>query len=222
MSKNNQNVTSNAKMLKTMVGIGVLCGLLIVTTYETTYPRVQQLKAQALEQAIFTVLPGIVSVKTFVFENETFVESESGEGEVVYAGYDDKGNLKGIALEAKGQGYADIIKVLYGYDVDKQQVVGFYVLESKETPGLGDAIEKNEKFLENFKTLDVSLNEDYTTLNNKIVYAKSGAKKNPWEVDGITGATVSARAVTRMLSKSTEVWVPRIYMNKEAFGKFEK
>jgi electron transport complex protein RnfG len=41
-----------------MVGIGVFCALLIVLTYEGTLPRVTHLKAEALEKAIFKVVPG--------------------------------------------------------------------------------------------------------------------------------------------------------------------
>ncbi len=77
--------------------------------------------------------------------------------QVVYAGYDENDKLVGVAVEASGQGFADILRILYGYDPDKQKIVGFYVLESKETPGLGDKIEKDLNFLANFKALDVSL-----------------------------------------------------------------
>ena len=49
----------------------------------------------------------------------------------------------GVAVEASGKATPDIIRILYGYDPENRQVVGFYVLESKETPGLGDKIEKD-------------------------------------------------------------------------------
>jgi electron transport complex protein RnfG len=40
--------------------------------------------------------------------------------------------------------------LLFGYDPEQQKIVGFYVLESKETPGIGDKIEK-DPFLSNMK-----------------------------------------------------------------------
>ena len=209
--------TNSSKMIRTMAGIGALCGLLIVLTYESTLPRIKRLKAEALEQAIFTVVPEISSTRAYTFKNGEFIAADENSEQVVYAGFDQSGELKGVAIEASGQGYADILQILYGYDPEKQQVVGFYVLESKETPGLGDKIEKDQRFLENFTALDVTLKEDLSGLINKVIPVKSGTKKNPWEVDGITGATISSRAIGNIISESAELWIPRIYKNREVF-----
>ena len=204
------------KMLRAMVGIGILCALMIVLTFEGTLPRIERLRAEALERAIFKVIPGISKTETFEFEENTFSVSDGNHipGQVVYAGYDDNDNLIGVAIEASGQGYADIIRILYGYDPEKQAVVGFYVLESKETPGLGDKIEKDPNFLANFEALDVSLDEDHSAIKNVVVPVKNGDKENPWEVDGITGATISSRAIGNIIGESTEYWAPLINKNK--------
>lgn len=204
-------------MLQAMAGIGALCGLLIVLTYESTLPRIERLKEEALQEAIFNVIPGAVETKAFVYKNDVFTPTNVKEEQMVYAGYDEAGNFKGVAIEASGQGYADIIRILYGYNPENQEVVGFYVLESKETPGLGDKIEKDPKFLDNFSALDVSLTNDLSAIQNKVNTVKDGSKMNPWEVDGITGATISSRAIGDILGKSTLEWIPDIYKNKEAF-----
>lgn len=211
---------SSMKMLRAMVGIGILCALMIVLTFEGTLPIIEKNRAEALEKAIFKVVPGITNTKTFQLnEDESFtaLNGEEAQGPVVYAGYDEAGNLVGVAIEASGQGYADIIRILYGYDLSKEAVVGFYVLESKETPGLGDKIEKDPNFLANFESLDVSLTDDGTALKNEVVAVKSGTKEHPWEVDCITGATISSRAIGDMIGVSTRRWVPLIYQNKETF-----
>tara|TARA_Y100001972_G_scaffold126648_1_gene181015 strand:- start:3419 stop:4084 length:666 start_codon:yes stop_codon:yes gene_type:complete len=218
MSKEAVKPTSNSFiMLRAMVGIGILCGFLIVVAYEGTLPRVQRLKAEALEAAIFKVIPGITQTKTFMWDGESFVPAKEGDDPRVYAGFDDSGELIGVAIEASGQGYADIIRILYGYDPQKQQIIGFYVLESKETPGLGDKIEKDESFLDNFIAMDVSLT-DAGAIANPIVPVKSGAKQNDWEVDGITGATISSRAIGNILAESTALWMPRIFNHTSAFN----
>ena len=90
-------------------------------------------------------------------------------------------------------------------------------MESKETPGLGDKIEKDDDFLANFIALDVSLNEQKDALKNKVVPVKKGDKKNEWEVDGITGATISSRAIGNIIGDSSEKLVPLIYKNKSTF-----
>lgn len=207
----------NFLMLRAMVGIGALCGLLIVSSYEITLPRIERLRAEALQEAIFKVIPGITQTRAFTYENGAFVPANEESHNRIYAGYDSVGVFKGIAINASGQGYADVIKVLYGYDPEKERIIGFYVLESKETPGLGDKIEKDPVFLENFSAMMVELNEQKTALVNRIVTVKSGSKSNSWEVDGITGATISSRAIGDIIAKSAEQWMPAIYQHKDVF-----
>lgn len=217
---NTASSASSMEMLRAMVGIGLLCALLIVLTFEGTLPRIERNKAAALEQAIFKVLPGITQTATFYLDQNQNFSASSPEGQVeqpVYAGYDENGKLVGFAIPASGQGYADILRILYGYDPDREAIVGFHVLESKETPGLGDKIEKDPNFLANFEALDVSLTADQSELKNTVVPVKNGTKKNPWEVDAITGATISSRAIGNIIGASTEQWIPLLYKNKDFF-----
>lgn len=217
---NTSGQTSGQKMLLTMTGIGVFCALMIVLSYQGTLPRIEQLKAEALEKAIFKVVPGMESKRTFRMESDgsfTEVSGKEKDARLVYAGYDKEGKLVGVAVEAAGMGFADVIKVIYGYDPEKEAVVGFYVLESKETPGLGDKIEKDPNFLANFEALDVSLTEDKSKTKNTVVAVKHGEKKNNWEVDGITGATISSRAIGNLLGTSTAEMAPVLHKNKAFF-----
>lgn len=212
----------SSKMLRAMVGIGIACALLIVFTYEASKPRIKKLKQEALEKAITKVIPGITKSQAYILsDNEMFAPftGEANGVQLIYAGYDAQGILKGIAVEASGQGYADIIRILYGYDVESEKITGFYVLESKETPGLGDKIEKDETFMSNFKALDVTLNEEGSSLANEVITVKSGEKKNEWEIDGITGATISSRAIGDIINSSASEITPLIVKQKETFIK---
>lgn len=223
MKEKAANTTSEAssfKMLRAMVGIGLICALLIVLTFQGTLPRIEKLKAEALEKAIFKVIPGMVTKKTYQLDQDntlTEVSATKKGGQLVYVGYDKDGRLAGVAVEASGIGFADVISILYGYNLEKQALVGFYVLESKETPGLGDKIEKDPGFLANFDALDVALNDEKKALKNAVKVVKHGTKKNAWEVDAITGATISSRAIGNILSASTEQWIPLIIKNKDLF-----
>jgi electron transport complex protein RnfG len=203
------------KMLLSMTGIGIICALLIVLTYEGTLSRISNLRAEALEQAIFEVLPGTTATQAFEYVNGSFVPSEGKNGQKIFVGYDEQNNMVGVAIEAEGKGYADKIRILYGYDLRKEQIIGFRVLETKETPGLGDKIEKDPIFLSNFKALDVSLNDAGNQLANRVIAVKSGLKENPWEIDGITGATISSRAIGSIIDESTRYWIPAIFGQKE-------
>ncbi len=213
-----ESQASSSKMLVAMVGIGTLCALLIALVYEGTFDRIAHLRAEALEAAVFRVLPGTSTTIVFALTSSgTFELAEEGADRVVYAGYNDQGALTGVAVEAAGQGYAGIINILVGYDPATETVVGFYVLQSNETPGLGDKIEKDEKFLANFSGLDVSL--ENSQLKNRVVPVKSGTKANPWEVEAITGATISSRAIAEIIDTGVGEMIPLIHKHQQVFQK---
>ncbi len=199
-------------MYRALVGIGLLCGLSIVAVFVGTGPRIARNRAEALERAIFRVLPEARSSRVFRYVPETGfrLEPEAGPGDRVYAGYDAEQRLVGVAVEASGMGYQDVIGVLYGYSPAEEAIIGIQVLESRETPGLGDKIEKDAAFLANFERLDVSLAADGAALAHPIEAVKRGEKEHPWQVDGITGATISSVAIADLLRASAERWVPRI------------
>jgi electron transport complex protein RnfG len=209
------------KMYRAMVGVGLLCGLLIVTVFLVTGPVIERNKAEALQRAIFRVLPEARSSATFRLDGDGFAPlvGKGEPDELVYAGYAADGRLVGLAVEAQGMGYQDVIHLLYGYSYEQDAIVGVQVLESKETPGLGDRIESDEEFLKNFERLDVSLNDARSELAHPIAFAKHGQKTEPWQVDGITGATISSRAITDILNRSAAYWIPRIRRGLDDFRK---
>jgi electron transport complex protein RnfG len=188
--------------------------LLIVSVYVLTLPVIARNEAEALQAAVFQVLPGAVASSSFLLEAETGVRpAEEGDDprQMVHAGYAEDGRLIGVAIEAQGMGYQDVIRILYGYAPHSEVIVGMQVLASKETPGLGDKIEKDPAFRANFRALDVGLGPDGATLRQSIEAVKSGAKTLPSQIDGITGATISSKAVADILRHSSARWVPLVY-----------
>jgi electron transport complex protein RnfG len=207
-------------MYRSMVGVGVLCGLLIVGVFQWTRPVIARNRAEALQRAIFQVLPEARSSATFQLTAEERFERVDGEtrgAPLVHAGYDAEQRLVGLALEAEGMGYQDVIHVLYGYSFAEDAIIGIRVLESRETPGLGDKIETDAAFLENFVRLDVSLRDDLLDILHPIEMVKHGTKEHPWQIDGITGATISSKAIANILNHSASWWVPRIRRSLDDF-----
>jgi electron transport complex protein RnfG len=206
-----------------MVGVGLGCGLLIVGVYQLTKPAIERNEAEALQRAILHVLPEARSSATFLLDEDGGFTALAAEeplaptAEVVHAGYDEGGRLTGLAIEARGMGYQDVIRLLYGYSHERQAVVGIRILESKETPGLGDRIGTDPAFLANFEALDVRLDGGAAGLANRIEAVKSGEKESAWQVDGITGATISSEAVADMLDRSADAWIPRIRARLDDF-----
>ena len=209
---------SSVRMVSTMGAIGIACGILIVLTFQLTLPRITANKIAALEKAIFEVVPGAEKKVTFKLDDGRLavLEGEDEDAVKYYACYSGDNQLVGVAMEASGQGFADIIKVLYGYSPGKEAVVGIKVLESKETPGLGDKIEKDPNFIANFDSLDVRLDSGGDGIVNPITLVKPGKKTDMWQIEAITGATISSRAITNILSASTAVTVPVITQNLQA------
>ena len=203
----------SGKMISAMGAIGLIAGILIVFTYQVTFPFIQDNKARLLEKAIFEVVPGAATKRVFTVDaagKVTEVAEADPKQLTLYACYKSGGGLAGVALEASGQGFQDVIRVIYGYDPQKEVVVGMKVLQSTETPGLGDKIEKDPQFLDNFEALDVKLNPDGDVLVNTLEMVKSGQKTDPWQISAITGATISSRAITAMLRESTAKNIPLI------------
>ncbi len=201
------------KMFQAMVGIGILCALAIVVTYQTTLPVITQNKAEALEKAIYKVLPGAKTRVNYQWDGDHFKKVNANDHSLknlIYAGLDETGQMVGIAIEAKGQGFQDAIQVLYGLNPEQQAIIGFYVLDSRETPGLGDKISSDAAFQENFRALTVQLDDSGKQLQHAIQTVKHGTKSNPWEIDAITGATISSKAVGNILNHSAQYWAPII------------
>jgi electron transport complex protein RnfG len=206
-------------MFRAMVGIGLLGGLVVVSAFELTAERIERNRAEALARAIFRVLPGAATSRAFRLAGERFEPAGAGAaGErLVYAGYDRGGLFVGVAIEAQGMGYQDTIRVLYGYSPEAGAIVGMEVLESKETPGLGDKIEFDPEFRKNFEKLAVVLDAAGQALAHAIAAVEHGTKSEPWQVDGITGATVSSKAIANLLDASAREWAPEIARRRADF-----
>jgi len=203
--------TPSWAMLRTLGGIATISGLLVVLVYQVTLPIIAENQRVRTERAVFQVIPGAVSKRDFVLKDGGLAEAGQGaEGEKVYAAYDASGQLKGVAFPGAAQGYSDVIRFLFGYDPGCQCIVGSRVLKSTETPGLGDKIEKDPAFLANFQALDAKLSADGSGLANPIETVKHGTKTEPWQIDAISGATISSKATGRALSQAAGVVVPAV------------
>jgi electron transport complex protein RnfG len=201
-------------MIRTLMGIAMLSGFLVVLTYQLTKPIIAENQRRAIEAAVFQVIPGAVERRDFVVNDEgvSLVDPEQPvAGTSIYAGYDAEGRLLGIATNAAAQGYADMVHLLFGYDPTCQCIRGIKVLKLAETPGLGDKIITDADFVANFNQLDARLNAEASDLANDIVTVKHGSKRNPWEIDAISGATISSKAVGKALNQSTKHLLPKLH-----------
>jgi Na+-translocating ferredoxin:NAD+ oxidoreductase subunit G len=207
-----------AAMIRTLGLVSAICGLIIVGAYEGTYDAVAANKRIATERAVFKVIPAARSIAEFVALPGGGIEARVGAGETAiapgavkfFAAYDAQGQLAGIAAEGGAKGYADTVRVMFGYAPACQCVIGIGVVSMRETPGIGDKILSDRSFLANFTALDVKLNAELSALANEVKAVKHGAKASPWQVDAIAGATITSRAVGKAINDSAQALLPRL------------
>ena len=144
--------TSSLRMILTLGLAGMISGLALVGIYLFTAPIIEANKAEALRRAIFLVVPGSESYQTLELQDSGLVaidpEQKKGNkgGERIYAAFDGAGDLLGFAIPGAEPGFQDLIQGIFGYRADERMIIGFEVLDSKETPGLGDKIIKDQHF----------------------------------------------------------------------------
>lgn len=194
---------SSLRLVLTLAIAGLISGIAIIGIYESTLPTITANKARELREAVFKVLPGVSRMQALVFrESELLVVAEPDKDEpVIYGGYDDQGDFVGYAMPAAGPGFQDTIAILYGYKPREALVVGMEVLESRETPGLGDKIYKDAVWVAGFSALSVE---------PEIFAVKKGTKSRPNEIDAITGATISSKAVVRIINETHTAWSTKL------------
>ncbi|MEZ5401001.1 MAG: FMN-binding protein [Bryobacteraceae bacterium] len=214
---------SSVTLIRLMGVVSLICGLLIVGTHLGTLDPIRRNQETILRETVAQLLPGVSRQVTYGVDASGELKILTGAdslGPRFFAGYDGSGELLGVVIEASERGYADVIRAMYAYSPEKEQIVDFRVLEMKETPGLGDKINSDSGFLANFRGLAARLDPS-GKLEHAIVAVKHGTKKNPWEVDAISGATISSRAVGRMLDKSAAQMLPLVRRNLERIRRAE-
>jgi electron transport complex protein RnfG len=191
------------RLVAMMTAAGALAGLLIVTAFQLTLPRIQHHQGEVMQAAIQEVLKSPARYDTLYLQNGALVKklpagvSQKGI-EKIYLGYDASGNRIGFAVSAAENGFQDLVTLMFGYDASKHRLIAMKVIANKETPGLGDKIEKDPNFGKGF--VDAAA---------PIKGVKSGSgEKSANDVVMITGATISSRAVIRIINNAVAHWQP--------------
>ncbi len=204
-------------MVRTLGLVAGICGLVIVGSYQGTLEAVAANKRIAMERAVFKVVPAAKSIEAYyTLEGGGIAKAgaEAPAGAVkFFAGYDEAGRLVGIAAEGAAKGYADTVRIMFGYDPACQCVRNIGVVAMRETPGIGDKIIKDKAFLENFVELDARLDADMKALANEIRTVKHGTKTDKWQIDAIAGATITSRAVGKAINDTAQALLPRLVPN---------
>ena len=187
------------RLVSTLAVAGALAGLLIVGVFQWAQPQILEHRATVLSDAIQNVLAQPDHYQTlFVQDGRLVPEAPAGvdtiQAEKVYLGYDENDRPVGYAIVGAEPGFQDVIQLIFGYDPAEDRVLGMQILESKETPGLGDKIYKDQAFVAEFDGVVAPIQG-----------VKPGAGSGDEdEVDMITGATISSRTVIAIINHRVE------------------
>lgn len=195
-----ETATPSWRLLMTLGVAGALSGLLVAVVYELTLTPIQAHRAAVMQGAIAEVLQEPARLDTVYMEGGKLVArpvGPAGELPRAFLGYDATGRRIGVAILAGEPGFSQVISVIFGFEPGSGRLLGLKVLDQKETPGLGDKIVKDTSFVGQFARVVAPL---------KGVKRGTGADAN--EVDMISGATISSRAVIRIINNAVARWRP--------------
>lgn len=177
-----------SQLAKFGIILGVICliaTLVLAVTYEVTKPRIDEQMRSEEQTALRSIIPGADSF---------LVKSVDG---IEYFEAIKRGDMIGYCIRITATGYNGYIRMVAGIDT-KGVIKGVEVLEQYETPGLGAKIseirpgEKEAWFLRQFKGKSAS--------NIEV----------GGQINAITGATISSRAVTDAIRKTVEEFLTKV------------
>jgi electron transport complex protein RnfG len=180
--------SSMSQMVKfgfTLAAICLAATLVLAVTYEVTKPKIAAQLAEEEKEGLECILPEADNFIEKKIDGIEYFEAMKGDG------------LVGYCVRVTGNGYGGFIRMIVGID-QNGKIEGISILEHQETPGLGAKIneikpgEKDPWFLRQFKGKDASAVE---------------LKK---DIDAITGATISSRAVTEAAKKTVSAFLEKI------------
>jgi len=171
------------KMIKPAFVLFLTCLIvtgLLALTYSATKDKIDELEEKTQQDARECVLAKAAvfdEVDNELFSSEPMVAS-------VYIGKDAAQKIVGTVVSVVPKGYGNKIKISVGVKTDGT-IEAIEIVEHEETPGLGAKIIE-EPFLSQFKVLDT---------DKELVVVKTDSK-NINEIESISGATISSKAVT--------------------------
>jgi electron transport complex protein RnfG len=177
-----QHFSKTSKTVLVLVTIRVISSISISFMAKYTYPIIEEIRERALQQAILAILPNAGRYVTI------------DEKDKIYRGLTKDDQTAGYAFVGEGGGYQGIIKIMIGISPDWQRLKRIIILENLETPGLGAKITTDE-FRSQFENLPVQRPIEYI-LNKK--------PERPNQIQAITGATISSRAVVNILNRTID------------------
>ncbi|MFQ5796003.1 MAG: FMN-binding protein [Candidatus Bipolaricaulia bacterium] len=185
------------KMIWVMTGIAVAAALVLAIAATVTEPTIKAAGARRLRQNIMAVLDIAFDEDDFDQQLETFnryVTEETVDDFTYWIGRDESGEIIGYVIRPQGGGFQGIVDMAIGVEPDLGTLTGMEVVETGETPGLGQRMEEAE-FRAQFNGLQVKWEDP-----QHVDFIRFADPTAPNIYRAITGATFTSTAIRRLLN----------------------
>jgi len=194
-AKGKINRDSIGNVLFVAIGVSLVCSILVASAAVILKPR-QLLNEEEFRQRIILDVAGLYEPGANIAElyssiEETSTELASGEAAAVYLVMDG-GRIEQVILPVEGAG---LWATMYGFlavEADGNTVRGLQFYDHGETPGLGDQVDKpawREQW-RGKKLFDANGEPQIEVIKG---FAPDDSE---YEIDGLAGATLTARGVS--------------------------
>lgn len=164
---------------------GALAG--VQTTLQPMIDENKRLETYRQIPALVGIAESTDAERITIEERE--IEDDDGRKQKVYLALID-GQPQGWVLPAGGMGFADRIEVLIGLDPAAETITGLWVLDQKETPGLGNYITEDD-----FRKQFVGKRTD-----QDVTVVKTDPATDTNEIRALSGATISSDSVAKIVN----------------------
>ncbi len=196
--------TENFVVLGLFLGVlSAICALLLAFFSDLVQEPIAEAERRSINRALAQVLPP--------FDNHPRQDRVIIDG-VTFMGAFKDGQLIAIAASEEQKGYAGPIQTLVGLELDGR-IRAILVTKHSETPGLGSNVceRKFQKTIFNLfqKSPDgIAPNSFLDQFNGKSAVEGTSWKiqKDGGEIEYITGATISCRAITGLMDDITQCY----------------
>lgn len=172
------------KPVTVLFAICVIIPLALSLTNEITAARIENLAAESERETMSEL------IDADSFEPVSF-DGKNGRFDFNIA-KDADGKAVGYIFTTSEKGYGGEVSVMTAIDTDGNIKAVSVLDASNETPGLGQNVTKSGFY------------SQYSGLSGEVSVVKSGADSENNEIDAVTGATISSRAVTAAVNRALQ------------------
>lgn len=178
---------TNGEVITPTVVLAIICVVVTLALSSTNLLTADKIEALAIKTQ------NEAMSKLIKADEYQELNAKTSHGEVNYNSAIKDGKTVGYIFVTEASGYGGPISVMTAIDAKGNIIAVEILAASDETPGLGQNVTK-----ENFYT-------QFNGMTGDIVAQKAGsANKDKNEIDAVTGATISSRAVTSAVNQALD------------------